>query len=64
LCKVCPHFSTHESAIEGVQKHYCGVPFKVDDGSCGCLLGVTVKGEFRPGGKILVGSERCPGGKW
>jgi len=50
------------------QAIYCG---QMPDGNphgpnptCGCLVAITVAGEFIPAGKTLVGSCRCPQGKW
>lgn len=70
-CLSCPHATRggeHRLAAGISQAIYCG-PMLLDrleeaDPTCGCLVAVTVGGEFIPAGKTLVQSCRCPQGKW
>lgn len=45
---------------------YCGKMLTEDDeaNTCGCLVGMLVRGKALPGGKTVVASESCPQGRW
>jgi len=73
VCLACPHATRglEKSIAEGpAQGVYCGQPLleRMEDDNptptCGCPVAITVAGEFIPAGKTLVGSCRCPQGKW
>jgi len=59
-CGECPRRTDHPKE-GGSVAHYCGNPFEeLDEGPCGCLVGVTVDGAMLPAAKTLVASETCP----
>ncbi len=66
VCSVCPVHDVVATSKAGVFAGYCGTS-DVPGVSCGCLVTLTVFGDDRTmtaAGKTLVGSERCPRGKW
>lgn len=63
-CSTCALVHNEPSAVNDVDRCYCGPPFRETDDTCGCLIGIRVHGEFIPGGKLSVASERCPSAKW
>lgn len=68
ICSNCPSRVRHDiKAIDGTAG-YCGSPFVVamvgEKPTCGCLVTLTVGGEFSPAGKTLVASEECPQKLW
>ncbi|MBS0187282.1 MAG: hypothetical protein JSS51_04390 [Planctomycetes bacterium] len=75
--EVCGQCKTRQRRRKhsGYRTLWCGEPFVPEPGvNCGCLLAathenaavrVTVDGqELEPAGKLVVGSERCPAGRW
>ena len=76
VCQSCPQATTQDQVLGESEDSpsgcgvYCGPPLSPQDDppTCGCLVGavVTVGGTpvFRPGGKLIVGSESCPQKKW
>lgn len=63
-CAACPLATRESSTLFQTEKVYCGQAFVETENTCGCLVGVSVDGEFIPGGKAAVQSERCPSEKW
>lgn len=65
-CGQCPSARRVDKA--GIQRTFCGEPFENRMNTalptCGCLVAVTVNGETHPAGKTVVGSEKCPQGKF
>lgn len=66
-CRGCERITTERSAMPGVTKWYCGRAFEdrtAEGGTCGCLVALRVMGRTLAAGKVVVGSERCPMGRW
>lgn len=75
-CRGCPWRTVRAVTLPTltVDVWHCGEPFvehlgpEVFPGSrvCGCLVGISVHGEMvdRAAGKVVVGSESCPQGRW
>lgn len=58
-CDNCPMAQMDPCVIADTVKVYCGKPFVEGELTCGCLVGIRVKGQFVPGAKTLVGSAEC-----
>lgn len=67
-CAACPVRTSEPEPVTGSDKHWCGP--RLDDSGladgkgCGCLVALSVGGQALPAGKTVVGSERCPNGRW
>lgn len=73
-CVPCSASERVPTSKDGVIAIYCGRGKRMDDGpTCGCLVGLTIKGnkpdgtidhdgdgETVPAGKTVVASEECP----
>jgi hypothetical protein len=64
VCGGCCSRKMEETALEGVATCWCGPPLVETGATCGCLVGVTVRGVYVPGAKLSVGSQACPRGLW
>lgn len=73
VCLACPHATRglEKSVAEGpAQGVYCGQPLleQLEDDNptptCGCPVALSINGVFEPAAKVLVGSSRCPQGRW
>jgi hypothetical protein len=59
ICKVCPRMVVKVAPLAVAESSWCGEPLGGPTGipapgTCGCLVAVAT----------LVGSKRCPSGKW
>jgi hypothetical protein len=74
-CDTCPHATKREFTLLRRKrlKWYCGPPFEPDEanGTCGCLVGVTVNQKLVKAGKIeraagllFVASKKCDAGRF
>lgn len=58
VCAACKHRQDRDTQI-GVA-HYCGRPFEeTSEGTCGCLVGVTIDGVTLAAGRTMVASKTC-----
>lgn len=73
ICLACPYATRglEKQIKEGpAQAIYCGQPLleQLEDDNpnptCGCPVALSINGEFEPAAKVLVGSCRCPQGRW
>jgi hypothetical protein len=63
-CAVCRSLDESQTSKAGVVALWCGTRLDESNGTCGCLVGLTINGQTQAAGKTRVGSERCPQGKW
>jgi len=67
-CRECPVRTERPMNGSAGTVGYCGTPFENRPDaalpSCGCLTTCTIDGVVYAAGKTVVGSERCPGGRW
>jgi hypothetical protein len=63
-CCHCPAQDQSATSKAGVVALWCGTRLDKSNGTCGCLVGLTINGQTQAAGKTRVGSEKCPQGKW
>ncbi len=64
-CCDCPSMKTTAVPVKvGASFQTCGEFAQETRSTCGCVVGVTYEGASFPAGKVRVGSERCPQGRW
>jgi hypothetical protein len=63
-CCHCPALDQSSTSKAGVVALWCGTRLDESNGTCGCLVGLTINGQTQAAGKTRVGSEQCPRGKW
>jgi hypothetical protein len=64
-CRDCPSMQTIAvPKMCGAKFQTCGEFAQETRSTCGCIVGVTYRGRELPAGKVRVGSERCPQGRW
>lgn len=68
-CLACPSVQRRRSErMPHVTRLWCGPPFenRTDTAlpTCGCLVGITFDGVPHAGGATIVGSKRCPQGRY
>lgn len=65
VCQACPSMRTIAvPKLRGAEFQTCGEFAQETRSTCGCIVGVTYKGREFPAGKVRVGSEKCPQGRW
>lgn len=65
ICEGCPSLGGKRiPKRKGARFQTCGEFAQETPSTCGCVVGLSVRGRVYPAGKVRVASEKCPQGRW